>query len=57
MKYKKPKLPVNGRDLLDCGLKQGQKIGKALGRLEKKWVKSNFILTKNELLDEIRNHS
>ena len=57
MKYKKPKLPVNGRDLLDCGLKQGQKIGKALGRLEKKWVKSNFILTKNELLDEVRNHS
>ena len=57
MKYKKPKLPVNGRDLLDCGLKQGQKIGMALGRLEKKWVKSNFILTKNELLDEVRNHS
>ena len=23
--YKKPKLPVDGRDLLDCGLKQGQK--------------------------------
>ena len=48
--YKKPKLPVDGRDLLDCGLKQGQKIGETLVRIEKKWVKSNFILSKNELL-------
>jgi len=57
IKYKKPKLPVNGRDLLNCGLKQGQKIGEALVRIEKKWVKSNFILTKNELLDEIGNYN
>ena len=57
IKYKKPKLPVGGRDLLDCGLKQGQKIGEALVRIEKIWVKSNFILTKNELLDEIGNYN
>ena len=57
IKYKKPKLPVDGRDLLNCGLKQGQKIGEALVRIEKKWVKSNFILTKNELLDEIGNYN
>ena len=56
-KFKKPKFPVGGRDLLNCGLKQGQKIGDALVRIEKKWVKSNFILTKNELLDEIGNHN
>ena len=57
IKYKKPKFPVGGRDLLDCGLKQGQKIGEALVRIEKIWVKSNFILTKNELLDEIGNYN
>ena len=57
IKYKKPKLPVGGRDLLDCGLKQGQKIGEALVRIEKIWVKSNFILTKNELLDGIGNYN
>ena len=57
IKYKKPKLPVGGRDLLNCGLKQGQKIGEVLVRIEKKWVKSNFILTKNELLDEIGNYN
>jgi len=55
--YKKPKLPVDGRDLLDCGLKQGQKIGETLVRIEKKWVKSNFILSKNELLHEIGNYN
>ena len=55
--YKKPKLPVGGRDLLNCGLKQGQKIGETLVQIEKKWVKSNFILTKNELLDEIGNYN
>lgn len=57
MKYKKPKLPVNGKDLLDCGLEQGQKIGEVLVRIEKNWVKSNFILTKNELLSEIDNYN
>ena len=57
MKYKKPKLPVNGKDLLDCGLEQDQKIGEVLVRIEKNWVKSNFILTKNELLSEIDNYN
>ena len=57
IKYKKPKLPVDGRDLLDCGLKQGQKIGETLVRIEKKWVKSNFKLSKNELLHEIGNYN
>ena len=57
IKYKNPKLPVSGKDFLDCGLKQGQKIGKSLVRIEKKWVKSNFILSRNELLKEIGNYN
>ena len=57
IKYKNPKLPVSGKDFLDCGLKQGQKIGESLVRIEKKWVKSNFILSRNELLKEIGNYN
>ena len=52
--FKTPKFPLNGHDLIKRGIKQGKEIGKNLNRIEKKWVNSNFILTKNELLDEIR---
>ncbi len=52
--FKTPKFPLNGNDLIKRGFKEGKEIGKNLNRIEKKWVNSNFILTKNELLDEIR---
>ena len=52
--FKIPKFPLNGHDLIKRGIKQGKEIGKNLNRIEKKWVNSNFMLTKNELLDEIR---
>ena len=52
--FKTPKFPLNGDDLINIGFKQGKEIGKALNRIEKKWVNSNFMLTKNELLSDIR---
>jgi len=44
-----PVFPIRGKDLLEFGLENSQ-IGKMLKILEKKWVDSDFLLTKEELL-------
>jgi len=45
-----PVFPVTGQDLLDRGMKQGRELGDALKNLRDEWKKSDFTLTKNDLL-------
>lgn len=47
---KLPDFPVSGEDLKACGLIPGPKMGDTLDYLEKKWVASDFSLTKRKLL-------
>ena len=51
--FKKPKFPIKGEDILRLGLHEGPEIGLILKRIEKKWVNSDFLFTKQELLDEL----
>jgi len=49
-RWKKPKFPVRGQDLLDGGMKPGPKVSKRLKALETRWVESGFALGKADLL-------
>lgn len=53
-KWKIPEFPINGSDLLNLGVPEGQKMGQILRDLETKWEKSNYSLTKKELLEEAK---
>ena len=48
--YEIPKFPVQGADLKKRGVKPGTGMGKILDDLEARWLKSDFSLSKSELL-------
>ncbi|MCH8322533.1 MAG: CCA tRNA nucleotidyltransferase [Proteobacteria bacterium] len=48
--YEIPKFPVQGADLKKRGVKPGTGMGKILDGLEARWLKSDFSLSKSELL-------
>nr|WP_321456154.1 CCA tRNA nucleotidyltransferase [uncultured Cohaesibacter sp.] len=45
-----PAFPLNGRDLINKGMKPGPELGERLIELEKAWVSSGFALSKTQLL-------
>nr|WP_319486050.1 CCA tRNA nucleotidyltransferase [uncultured Cohaesibacter sp.] len=45
-----PVFPLNGRDLIDSGMRPGPQLGERLSALEKAWVSSGFGLRKGQLL-------
>ena len=45
-----PTFPLRGRDLIEQGIKENSNIGVILKRLEKEWIESGFILSRDELL-------
>ncbi len=49
-RWKPPKLPVSGTDLLSHGVDNGQALGQMLNNAEALWVKSDFTMTKSALL-------
>ena len=51
MKWKVPKLPVNGKDLKEEGFHAGPEIGHALKHLTTKWKDSYYTMNKEELLE------
>ena len=55
LEFTKPEFPICGDDLIKLGFKQGVNLGKVLNKLEIKWVKSNFLIDKDQLLAEINN--
>ncbi len=45
-----PGFPVTAKDLLTRGYEQGRALGEALAALEKRWVESDYQLTREQLL-------
>ena len=57
LQSKKHKLPVDGKYLLNNGMKQGSQMGKALKEIEEEWIKNNFKISENQMQEIIRLHS
>lgn len=47
-----PTFPVTAKDLLKAGMQEGPELGKKLKAIEQRWAKSDYTLTKKELLAE-----
>ena len=56
LQSKKQKLPVDGKYLMDNGVKQGIQVGKLLEKIEKEWIKNNFKISEDQLKEIIRLH-
>lgn len=52
-KWQRPDFKVSGKDLEALGIAPGKEMGALLKALEKRWVDSNFTLSKDELLDDL----
>ena len=50
--WQRPTFPVQGRDLIEAGVKPGPEMGERLKAMEARWIVSDFALTKDELLAE-----
>ena len=46
-------LPVNGQDLTERGMKPGPEMGSALAMMERAWVESGFLASREELLAQL----
>ena len=46
-----PRLPVTGFDLIKAGVEKGKKMNGILLELTKLWKKSDYVMTKEELID------
>lgn len=49
-KWEAPKLPINGNDLLKCGVPPGKQLGNVMNQLKLHWISKDFLSTKEELL-------
>ena len=45
--------PIKGKDIIDAGFNDSQKLGEILKDLEQKWIDSNFSMSKENLLSEL----
>ncbi|WP_019961190.1 CCA tRNA nucleotidyltransferase [Woodsholea maritima] len=50
----KPGLPVTGGDLIALGVAPGPQLGEILAALEAQWIASDFTLTRDRLLNRVR---
>ena len=57
LQSKKHKLPVDGKYLMDNGMKQGSQMGKVLKKIEEEWIKNNFKISEDQIKEIIRLHS
>ena len=57
LQSKKHKLPVDGKYLMDNGMKQGSQMGKVLKKIEEEWIKNDFQISKDQMKEIIRLHS
>ena len=48
-----PKFPINGGDLIKCGIKPGPDFGKLMNTLKELWIESRYTLTKDLLFEEV----
>ncbi len=49
--WTRPTLPISGKDLVEAGMEPGEQVGQRLRIAEEKWVKSNFALDRDRLLE------
>ena len=57
LQSKKQKFPVDGKFLMDNGMKQGSQMGKVLKKIEEEWIKNNFEISEDKMKEIIRLHS
>ncbi len=57
LRSKTHKFKIDGNYLINNGMKQGAMIGKVLEKVEEKWIKNNFRITKDQIQEIIRLHS
>ena len=57
LQSKKQKFPVDGKYLMDHGMKQGSQMGKVLKNIEEEWIKNNFKISEDQMKEIIRLHS
>lgn len=50
-----PIFPIRGRDIINLGIDpKSRQVGKILESLERRWMDSNFTLTRDELLESVK---
>ena len=52
--WKKPELPIDGRDVMAKGLDEGPKIGTTLRALEEEWIEADFAPDRRALLRRLK---
>jgi len=52
--WKKPELPIDGRDVMAKGIDEGPKIGTTLRALEQEWIEADFAPDRRTLLKRLR---
>ncbi len=57
LQSKKQKFPIDGKYLMDHGMKQGSQMGKVLKNIEKEWIKNNFKISEDQMKKIIRLYS
>ena len=56
LQSKKQKFPVDGKYLMDNGMKQGSQMGKVLKKIEEEWIKNNFKISEDQMKKIIELH-
>jgi len=57
LQSKKQKFPIDGKYLMDNGMKQGSQMGKVLKKIEEEWIKNNFKISEDQMKEIIRLNS
>ena len=57
LKSKTHKFNIDGKYLIENGMKQGSLVGKALKEIEEEWIKNNFQITQERVKEIIRSYS
>lgn len=52
--WRKPELPIDGRDVMAKGIDEGPKIGTTLRALEQEWIEADFAPDRRALLKRLR---
>lgn len=52
--WKKPELPIDGRDVMAKGIDEGPKIGTTLRALEEEWIEADFAPDRRTLLRRLK---
>ena len=57
LKSKSRQFPIDGKYLMDNGMKQGALIGVVLKKIEQEWIKNNFKISKDQIKNIIKLNS